>query len=172
MFPKRNNRNFRAPVSSCQLYDCFNPDISSRPGVTATEDMAALPGVLGCSFDRLPGTMPGTGRTGSPCDVLFSLWQDQSRARERNPPNPPLQKGGSKWDYFTCNKSSSPFDKGGSRGILLRLRLLENHRSILTLQAKLNYTIPSIDGKGFETTKKSRKLSSDEDGCGFLTNSS
>ena len=71
MFPKRNNRNFRAPVSSCQLYDCFNPDISSRPGVTATEDMAVLPGVLGCSFDRLPGTMPGTGRTGSPCDVPF-----------------------------------------------------------------------------------------------------
>jgi len=55
---------------------------------------------------------------------------------ERNPPNPPLRKGGSKWDYFTCNKSSSPFAKGGSRGILLRLSLPENHRSVLTL----NYT--------------------------------
>ena len=40
-----------------------NPHISSRPGVTATADMTVLPGVLGCSFDRL--------RTGSPCDVLF-----------------------------------------------------------------------------------------------------
>ena len=40
-----------------------NPDISSRLGVTATTDMVALPGVLGCSFDRL--------RTGSPCDVPF-----------------------------------------------------------------------------------------------------
>ncbi|MDH3774343.1 MAG: hypothetical protein OET42_08420, partial [Deltaproteobacteria bacterium] len=37
----------------------------------ATTDITALPGVLGCSFDRLPGTMPGTGRTGSPCDVPF-----------------------------------------------------------------------------------------------------
>ena len=31
--------------------------------LAATTDMAALPGVLGCSFDRL--------RTGSPCDVPF-----------------------------------------------------------------------------------------------------
>jgi hypothetical protein len=45
--------------------------MNSRPSVTATTDMAVLPGVLGCSFDRLPGTMPGTGRTGSPCDVLL-----------------------------------------------------------------------------------------------------
>ena len=46
-------------------FDCMvvSPDISSRPGVTATADMTVLPGVLGCSFDRL--------RTGSPCDVLF-----------------------------------------------------------------------------------------------------
>jgi len=29
-------------------------DIASRPGVTATTDMTVLPGVLGCSFDRLP----------------------------------------------------------------------------------------------------------------------
>jgi hypothetical protein len=34
----------------------------------ATVDMAVLPGVLGCSFDRL--------RTGSPCDVLFKYASD------------------------------------------------------------------------------------------------
>jgi len=33
--------------------------------------MTVLPGVLGCSFGRLPETTLGTGRTGSPCDVLF-----------------------------------------------------------------------------------------------------
>jgi hypothetical protein len=33
--------------------------------------MAVLPGVLGCSFDRLPATSLGTGRTGGPCDVRF-----------------------------------------------------------------------------------------------------
>jgi hypothetical protein len=37
---------------------------------TATTDMAVLPGVLGCSFDRL--------RTGSPCDVPFR-YGNQSR---------------------------------------------------------------------------------------------
>ena len=41
---------------------------------------------------------------------------------------------------------SSPFDKGGSRGILLRLRLPENHRSILTLRAKPNYTTSIAGG--------------------------
>ena len=50
---------------------CSSPDISSRPGVTTTTDMAVLPGVLGCSFDRL--------RTGSPCDVLSSTPRTQSR---------------------------------------------------------------------------------------------
>ena len=70
--------------------------------------------------------------------------------------------------FLTGKQVSSPFSKGGLRGILLRGRLPEDHRSILTPQATLNYTIPSIDGKGFETTKKSRKLSSDEDGCGFI----
>jgi hypothetical protein len=49
----------------------MNPGISSRRGVTATADMAVLPGVLGCSFDRL--------RTGSPCDVPFRYASDQSR---------------------------------------------------------------------------------------------
>jgi len=33
--------------------------------LAATTDIDVLPGVLGCSFDRL--------RTGSPCDVLFTL---------------------------------------------------------------------------------------------------
>ena len=42
--------------------------MNSRPGVTATTDMAILPGVLGCSFDRL--------RTGSPCDVPFRYASD------------------------------------------------------------------------------------------------
>jgi hypothetical protein len=53
-------------------------------------------------------------------------------------PPTPLTKGGIKCDCLTCNKSSSPFGKGGSRGILLRVRLPKNHRSILILQAKLN----------------------------------
>jgi hypothetical protein len=35
---------------------------------TATTDMAVLPGVLGCSFDRL--------RTSSPCDVPFRYASD------------------------------------------------------------------------------------------------
>ena len=74
-------------------------------------------------------------------------------------PEGPLQKGGSKWDYSKCNKSSSPFVKGGSRparhrsrsgeaggGILLRGRLPEDHRSILTLQAKLKYTTSTAGG--------------------------
>ena len=52
--------------------------MNSRPGVTATTDMAVLPGVLGCSFDKLPGTMPGTGMTGSPWDVLLR-YGNQSR---------------------------------------------------------------------------------------------
>jgi hypothetical protein len=40
---------------------------------------------------------------------------------------------------------SSPFSKGGPRGILLRARLPEDHRSIRTLQAKLNYTTSTAD---------------------------
>jgi hypothetical protein len=55
-------------VSSIQKPHNINPDISSRLGVTATADMTVLPGVLGCSFDRL--------RTGSPCDVLFKYASD------------------------------------------------------------------------------------------------
>ena len=33
------------------------------------------------------------------------------------PPNPPLQKGGSNSNDFTSYELSSPFGKGGSRGI-------------------------------------------------------
>ena len=54
----------------------------SRSGVTATTDMVApslraggsgsrKPGILRCSFDYAPLTMPGTGKTSSPCDVLL-----------------------------------------------------------------------------------------------------
>jgi hypothetical protein len=41
---------------------------------------------------------------------------------------------------------SSPFSTGGPRGILLRARIPEDHRSILTLQAKLNYTTSTAGG--------------------------
>ena len=41
---------------------------------------------------------------------------------------------------LTGERLSSPFSKGGPRGILLRGLLPEDHRSILTVQAKLNYT--------------------------------
>ena len=47
-----------------------SPDIS-RIRLRRIADMTVFPGDLGCSFGRLPGTMPGTGRTSSPCDVLF-----------------------------------------------------------------------------------------------------
>jgi len=77
---------------------------------------------------------------------FHALWQNQSRARERNPPNPPLRKGGSKWDYLTYNMSSSPFGKGGPRGILLRVHLPENQSSIFTPLAKLNCTTSIAGG--------------------------
>jgi hypothetical protein len=47
--------------------------------------------------------------------------------------------------FFTGKRRSSPFSKGGPRGILLRGRLPKDNRSILTVQAKLNYT-PCIAG--------------------------
>ena len=47
--------------------------------------------------------------------------------------------------FFTGKRVSSPFSKGGPRGILLRGRLPEYNRSMLTVQAKLNYT-PCIVG--------------------------
>ena len=59
-------------------------------------------------------------------------------------PEGPFRKGGMKWDFSQANESSSPFSKGGPRparhrsrsgeaggGILLRLPLSEDHRSIL-----------------------------------------
>ncbi|MGD8996332.1 MAG: hypothetical protein PVH34_14030, partial [Syntrophobacterales bacterium] len=55
--------------------------------------------------------------------------------------------------FLTGKRLSSPFSKGGPRparhrsrsgeaggGILLRGRLSQGHRSILSVQAKLNYT--------------------------------
>jgi hypothetical protein len=51
--------------------------MNSRLGVTATADMAVLPGVLGCSFDRL--------RTGSPCDVPFRYGNQSRGAAGRLP---------------------------------------------------------------------------------------
>jgi hypothetical protein len=45
--------------------------------------------------------------------------------------------------FLTGKRLSSPFSKGGPRGILLRGRFPEDHRSILSVQAKLNYTIPT-----------------------------
>ena len=60
----------------------------------ATVDMAVLPGVLGCSFDRL--------RTSSPCDVLTSTPQVQApvAARWHGPLHPPL---GSPGAGVVCN---------------------------------------------------------------------
>ena len=47
-----------------------------RPSLRAVGSTSRKPGVLGCSFDRLPETTLGTGRTGSPCDVLFKYVSD------------------------------------------------------------------------------------------------
>jgi hypothetical protein len=47
---------------------------------------------------------------------------------------------------LTGKQLSSPFSKGGPRGILLRGRLPEDHRRIFTLQAKLNYTTSTAGG--------------------------
>ena len=63
-------------------------------------------------------------------------------------------------DISQAHKSSSPFAKGGSRGILLRGRLIEDHRSIFTLRAKLNHTT-SIAGGFLNWTKPRLSLSSD-----------
>jgi hypothetical protein len=62
-------------------------------------------------------------------------------------------------EFFTGRRLSSPFSKGGSRparhrppeadsgeaggGILLRGRFSEDHRSILSVQTKRNYPIPT-----------------------------
>ena len=43
--------------------------------------------------------------------------------------------------FLTGKLFSSPFSKGGPRGILLRGRLPEDNRSILTVQAKLKYNL-------------------------------
>jgi hypothetical protein len=50
----------------------------------------------------------------------FDLCANPSMAPQKSP-QPPFTKGGHQMGYLTCNKSSSPFGKGGPRGILLRL---------------------------------------------------
>jgi len=42
-----------------------------RPSLRAVSSTSRKPCVLGCSFNRLPATALGTGRTSSPCDVPF-----------------------------------------------------------------------------------------------------
>ncbi len=44
--------------------------------------------------------------------------------------------------FRTGKRLSSPFSKGGPRGILLRGRPPEDHRYILTVQAKINPMTP------------------------------
>jgi hypothetical protein len=55
-------------------------------------------------------------------------------------PPTPFTRGALEMGLLTGERLSSPFSKGGPRGILLRGLLPEDHRSILTVQAKLNYT--------------------------------
>jgi hypothetical protein len=59
----------------------------------------------------------------------------------KSPLTPLYERG----EFVETTLKSSPFGKGGSRGILLRLRLPENHRSISTLQANLNYTTSTAE---------------------------
>ena len=42
-----------------------------RPSLRAVGSPSRKPGVIGCSFGRLPATALGTGRTSSLCDVPF-----------------------------------------------------------------------------------------------------
>ena len=49
-------------------------------------------------------------------------------------------------EFFTGKRLSSPFSKGEPRGILLRGRFPEDHRSVLSVQAKLNYTTSTSGG--------------------------
>jgi hypothetical protein len=68
-------------------------------------------------------------------------------------------KGGLYMGFLTGKRLSSPFSKGGPRparhrsrsgeaggGILLRGRLSQGHRSILSVQGKLNYTTCTAGG--------------------------
>ena len=63
-----------------------------------------------------------------------------------SPVHTPFTKGGLTMGSLTGKRLSSPFSKGGSRGILLRGRLPEDHRSTLTLRAKLSYTTSAAGG--------------------------
>ena len=48
--------------------------------------------------------------------------------------------------FLTGKRPSSPFSKEGPRGILLRDSLREDHRSILSAQANLNFTTRTAGG--------------------------
>ena len=51
----------------------------------ATTDIAALPGVLGCSFDKLPATTLGTGRTAHSATYRSGTVRGQGPAVRRRP---------------------------------------------------------------------------------------
>jgi hypothetical protein len=74
-------------------------------------------------------------------------------------PPTPLYKRGALNGFLSGKRLSSPFSKGGPRparhrsrsgeaggGILLRGRLSQGHRSILSVKAKLNYTTCTAGG--------------------------
>jgi hypothetical protein len=75
----------------------------------------------------------------------------------------PTPRGGIKGTISHVNNPSSPFAKGGPRGILLSVRLPEDHHSIFTLRAlkiitayllyEQSLTIPPAQQVGFESTK-------------------
>jgi hypothetical protein len=64
--------------------------------LAATTDMAVLPGVLGCSFDRL--------RTGSPCDVPF---------RYASAPIPRYRGTVSRWHAHLCGLATAIHEISG-----------------------------------------------------------
>jgi hypothetical protein len=49
-------------------------------------------------------------------------------------------------EFLTGKRLSSPFSKGGPRGIFLRARLAKDHSSTLTVQAKLDYSTYTVGG--------------------------
>ena len=60
----------------------------------------------------------------------------------KSPLTPLYERG----EFVETTSKSSPFCKGGSRGILLLFRFTENHSSIFTPLAKLNYTTSIAGG--------------------------
>ncbi|MEE9120577.1 MAG: hypothetical protein V3U56_04740 [Syntrophobacteria bacterium] len=59
----------------------WEPACGTERSAASANNMAVLPGVLGCSFGRL--------RTGSPCDVPFRYASDQSRGAAGRLPGGP-----------------------------------------------------------------------------------